>query len=83
MGTDGVRVAGAATMNYLQATMLTGGHCFLWYAIGDDLRNRRNRSCRLHDASDNRPAPAPGGSGGGQGGNVPSIGSMHIQGDVR
>jgi hypothetical protein len=28
MGTDGVRVAGAATMNYLQATMLTGAIVF-------------------------------------------------------
>src|SRR5687768_17262696 len=80
MGTDGVRVAGAATMNYLQATMLTRGHCFLWYAIGDDLRNRRNPDFALTstlptcepevDRADStmhricRPAPAPGGCGG-------------------
>jgi hypothetical protein len=65
----GARVAGTGPMIYLQATMLIiGGQCFLWYAIGDDLRNRRNSdfaltstppSCEpevhradIHDASD-------------------------------
>jgi hypothetical protein len=56
------------------------GHCFLWYAIGDDLRNRRNPDFALTstlptcepevDRADStmhriyRPAPAPGGCGG-------------------
>jgi hypothetical protein len=42
MGTDGVRVAGAATMNYSSGYNADRGHCFLWYAIGGGLGNRRN-----------------------------------------